>query len=105
MMLELAHTWTSTGSSGGLTAVEVRWPLTEATISLQVSTLASTQSWSVQTAHESTGPWYNLMTGAVSTGASTAYALSNTGPVAGFVRVYLHSASTGAYQFKLLGVS
>lgn len=104
-MLELDQSWTSTGSSGGLAAIDVRWPPVESVLLVQYSTLATTQSVSLQVAQDSTGPWaIEASTQISTTGTSTQIALRVTGPY-GFVRPYLHTASTGAYQFRLIGVS
>jgi hypothetical protein len=103
-MLEVDYQWTSTGSSGGLTALYIASPPMESVMYASHSTLASTQSVSVQTAPSSAGPWFNDVQQSFSTVGSTQYALRLTGPYK-WVRPYLHSASTGTYTFRLVGVS
>lgn len=106
MMLEIDFVWTSTGSSGGLTPIYVQgWPM-ESVLKIQASTLASTQSISFQTAQSSAGPWINEATATFSTTmtGSTAAAIRVTGPYT-WMRPYLHSASTGDYTLRLVGVS
>lgn len=104
--LEINHVWTSTGSSGAVgTPVEVKWPTMENVVTVQFSTLASTQSWSVQLAQDSTGPWFTQASTSISTGISDQIALRWTGPWIGWARVYLNSASTGTYQFRFMGLS
>jgi hypothetical protein len=105
-MLEINHTWTSTGSSGAVgTPVRLDFGVVESVMSVAHSTLATTQSWSFQTAQESTGPWFTEASTSISTtvGAGNS-AVRVTGPFS-WVRPYLHTASTGTYTIKLLGVS
>lgn len=106
-MLEYSHVWTSTGSSGAVgSALQITWPAIENVLMIQYSTLASTQSVSLQMAQESTGPWAIQASTSISTAASTQITMRMTGPLGpGWVRPYLHSASTGTYQFRLIGVS
>lgn len=103
-MLEINNVWTSTGSSGGLTAVELRFGAVESILTLQHSTLATTTSFSFQTAQESSGPWFTEGSTAVSTGAAGQVVLRVTGPYT-WMRPFLHTASTGALQFRLVAVS
>lgn len=104
-MLEVNHTWTSTGSSGALTAYEVQAGVTQSVLYCQASTLASTQSFSLQTAISSAGPWFTEgSTSVAATASATALAnLRLTGPYT-WVRPYLNSASTGNYTFRLIGI-
>ena len=103
-MLEINQVWTSTGSSGGLTAVRLDGFQQHSVLLCQYSTLATTQSVSFQTAQESTGPWFVEASTTISTAASTQIALRVTGPYT-WMRPYLHTASTGTYQFRLLAQS
>lgn len=96
--------WTATGSSGGLTAVQLPIPPAFSVLYVDHSTLATTQSFSFQSARESSGPWINEGSTAISTASSTRLALRVTGPVGPWVRPYLHTASTGEYGFQLIGV-
>lgn len=103
-MLEIISNWTSSGSSGGLAAVSVQYGVTESVLYCQLSTIATTQSVSFQTAMESSGPWVNEATASLSTtGNSTAAAIRVQGPY-NWMRPYLHTASTGTYIFRLVGV-
>lgn len=104
MSLEYDFGWTSTGSSGALTAVEVRWAAVESAFYVQHSTLTSTQSISLQSAIDSTGPWVTETSTSISTAVSTAFVLRVTGPINRWVRPYIHSASTGEYKFRLVGI-
>jgi hypothetical protein len=105
-VLEINAVWTTDGaSSGGLTPVQVRFGAAQSVMTLQHSTLTTTQSWSFQTAQESSGPWFIEASTSIAANLSTAESLRITGLGAGFVRPYLHSASTGTYQFRLTGMS
>ena len=107
-MFDINHVWLVTGtqSSGGLTAVEVVVPALESVLYCEASTLASTQSFSFQTAQNSSGPWFTEASTSVSAVATAGScdALRLTGPFQ-FVRPRLNSASTGTYTFRLLGVA
>lgn len=104
MMLEIDATWSSTGSSGGLSPVYTHGMCMESVLTVAFSTLASTQSVSFQTAAESSGPWITEATGSASIAVSEAFAIRVTGPYK-WMRPYLHSASTGNYTLRLTGVS
>lgn len=103
-MLEVDFKWTSTGSSGGLTAIYVGGWCLESVLKVSHSTLATTNSISFQTAGESSGPWVIEATGTASTAASSAFAIRVTGPYR-WMRPYIHTASTGDYTFHLTGAS
>lgn len=106
MMLEVDYAWTSTGSSGGLSPVFVSMMPVHSIVTVTHSTLASTQSFSVQIAEMSSGPWINEVQQSISTasGESTGFALRITGPYK-WIRPYLHSNSTGSYRVRLIGIS
>lgn len=101
---EIGHVWTSTGSSGGLTPVRVYGPVSQSALYCQFSTLATTNSVSLQTAQESSGPWFTEGSTSISTAGSGQVVLRMTGPY-DYARPYIHTASTGLYQFRLIGVS
>jgi hypothetical protein len=103
-MLEINHAWTSTGSSGGLDAVEVRFGVAQSVLSVLFSTLATTNSVSFQTAQGSSGPWFTEGSTSISTAAAGLVVLRVTGPYT-WMRPYLHTASTGTYALRLTGVS
>lgn len=103
-MIEINHVWTSTGSSGGLDPVQVRFGVVESVLHVQFSTLATTNSVSFQTAQESTGPWFTEGSTSISTALAGQVALRITGPYT-WMRPFLHTASSGAYQLRLTGVS
>lgn len=103
-MLTVKQAWTSTGASGGLAAIELRDPPTECVFRVGVSTLATTQSISLQSAQESSGPWVIEASTQITTAASTAYVMRLTGPVGPWVRPYLHTTATGTYAVMFLGV-
>ena len=105
-MLEVNYAWSSTGSSGGLTAIQLDGFQIQSVLTAQCSTIASTQSFRFETAQESTGPWFNEASTALA-GTATASAQANlrlTGPYT-WMRPYIQSASTGTYQFRLIAAA
>jgi hypothetical protein len=104
-MINVKQSWTSTGSSGGLAAVELRDPPAVLVLYVDHSTLATTNSLTLQSAQNSTGPWTAEATQNIVAGGnvSTRHALRVAGPVGSYVRPYLHTASTGTYHFELIG--
>ena len=104
MDLIINQSWLSTGSSGGMAAIEVPISAAYTVMYIDHSTLATTQSFSYQSAKESTGPWFIEGSTQISTAVSTRFSLRVTGPVGSFVRPYLHTASTGLYNVQLIGV-
>lgn len=102
-MLEQDFAWESTGSSGGLTVVEIPFAPMNSVLYVQHSTLATTNSVSFQTAQQSSGPWFIEASTAMATAVSTQHALRVTGPFV-LMRPYLHTASTGTYRMRLLAV-
>lgn len=106
-MLEHDFQWTSTGSSGGLTAVQLPFPPTESVLYAQASTLAllSTQSYAFQTAQQSSGPWVieNSTTLPANDNGGAQSRIRVTGPYP-WMRPFINSASTGTYTFRLLAV-
>lgn len=107
-MFEITHAWTSTGSTGTWnTPVYMDFPTAELALYAQASTIATTNSFQLQTALSSGGPWLALGSTAI---AATANAdsldvLRVTGPGAGWFRPVTKTASTGTYAFRLVGVS
>lgn len=96
--------WASTGSSGGMAAIELIHCPSYAVMYIDHSTLATTQSFSFQSAQESSGPWFiEGSTQIAAANASTRFAMRVTGPIGPWVRPYFHSASTGNYNIILLG--
>jgi len=105
MLLEIDYSWTSDGSSGGLTPVHLASGAIESVLKIQYSTIATTNSISFQTAQSSAGPWISEATATLSTaGDSTAAAIRVTGPYT-WMRPYVHTASTGTYTLRLVAVS
>lgn len=105
MDLIVSQGWTSTGTSGALATVSVPVPAAYYTFYVDCSTLATTQSISIQTAQASSGPWFIEASTALAAGnVSTAFSMHITGPMGPFVRPYLHSPATGFYNFLLIGV-
>ena len=106
MALITKQAWTSTGTSGAMTAIEVPESPNYAVLYVDHSTLATTQSASFQTAQNSTGPWFiEGSTQIAAANATTNFAMRVTGPIGPWVRPYLHTSSTGSYDFLLIGVS
>lgn len=103
-MIELNHTWTSTGSTAAFTPVAIPDGVIEAALYLQCSTLATTNTVEFQTAQESTGPWAIEASTTISTLAAQQIVLRLTGPFL-YMRPNLKTVSTGAYTLRLLGVS
>ena len=104
-MLIIKQAWASTGSSGGLTAIEMLDPPGNAVFHIAHSTLATTNSVSFQTAQQSSGPWFIEGSTQLATGnVSTAFLMRIDGPVGPFARPYIHTASTGQYDFLLIGI-
>ena len=101
-MLELNHTWTSTGSTAALTTVFVRDVVSESALYVQFSTLATTNSVEFQTAQESTGPWFTEGSTAISSALAGQVVLRVTGPYL-YMRPQLKTASTGSYTIRLIG--
>jgi len=103
-MVIVKQVWHSTGSSGGLTSLLLPGTARDVALYIGHSTLASTQSASLQSAINSTGPWFVEGSTQIANGnVSTVFKLTPTGPVGRWVRPYLHSASTGDYDFMLIG--
>ena len=104
-MLEVLATWTSTGGSGGLTPVQVRAGVWHSALTVEASTIATTNSFQFQTGLSSAGPWY--AEGSTSIGAtanvSAATVIRVTGPWE-WMRPYFPTTSTGTYTIRLIGV-
>lgn len=101
-MFEINHRWDSTGgTSGGLTGVYVAAGAVESVLYCEFSTLATTNSYSFQTALSSGGPWFTEGSTSISTALNGLAALRITGPYI-WARPYLHTVSTGNYQFRLI---
>jgi hypothetical protein len=104
-ILEINHYWSSDGTSGGLTAVEVQSAAVHSALYLQTSTLASTWSFEFQTSPSSAGPWVTEGSTSVSTNNATGaqFVLRMTGPYQ-WMRPYSASKSTGTHIFRLIAV-
>lgn len=108
-MLEHDFTWSvnRTESSVGstFTPIQLPFPPTESVLYVSASTLASTQSFSFQTAQASSGPWTTENSTAIAADGSSASAarIRVTGPYP-WMRPLLNSASTGTYLIRLLAV-
>lgn len=106
--LEVNHTIVVPAATSSV-AITTMWKLAvpplQSALYCHASTLASTQSFSLQTAQSSAGPWYTEGSTVVSANGSSASCdvLRLTGPYL-FARPRLNSVSTGAYTFRLLGV-
>lgn len=105
--MEINHVWTSTGSSGGIANPfgQNDCGVLNTVLYCQSSTLASTQSFSLQTALASTGPWFTEGSTSISATANAGSldALRLTGPWL-YLRPYLNHSSTGTFTFRLVGV-
>lgn len=109
-ILEVNRTWAipaATSSVAGLTLSPVKLgvaPLYTA-LYLESSTIASTQSFALQTAASSAGPWVTEASTSVSAtnNSTTCDVLRLTGPWV-FARPKLNSGSTGTYTFRLVAV-
>ena len=104
-MLMTKQAWHSTtGSSGGLTAIELVEPPAYTVLYIDHSVTVATNSVSLQSAQFSTGPWFIETSTVTSSAVSTNFALRVTGPIGPWVRPYLHATSTGTFDFLLVGV-
>ena len=106
-MLEIAHTWTSTGSTGTWnTPVFLDVPPTDLALFVQCSTIATTNSFELQSALSSGGPWLTEGSTAVAATAtvSALSVLRLAGAIGGWVRPVTKTASTGDYTIKLVGI-
>lgn len=105
-MLETNFSWTSTGSSGALAAIELAAGCQSLALYAHASTIASTQSYSLQTAPSSGGPWATEASTSIgaTANAEAVAVLRLSGPTI-WARPYLNSASTGTYRFRLIACS
>ena len=110
-MLISKQGWTidrsAAASSGAQAAVEMPTEnVTQAVMYVDHSTLATTNSVSFQSAQQSSGPYFIEGSTQLATGnVSTNFAMRVTGPIGPFVRPYVHTASSGGYDFLLIGVA
>ena len=96
--------WTASSGAVALAAVEVPVGAAYNAFYVAVSTLATSQSITLQSAQESSGPWFVETSTEVSTAASTAYKMFISGPIGPFVRPVMRTNASGAYSFLLIGV-
>lgn len=105
-MMEFTAAWQSTGATGGMTAVQATFPPSYCVLYCEASTLATTNTFQLQTAAHSSGPW--VTEGSTDVAATNsvkgAAVLRLTGPF-GWVRPYTKTISTGDYSYRLIGVS
>jgi hypothetical protein len=104
-MLEINHQWTHNGDSGGLAAVQVQGGVRWSALYVQASTIATTMSFQLQTAPQSTGPWVTEGSTSVSATATAGSqdVLRLVGPYQ-FLRPYFPTKSSGTYTVRLIGV-
>lgn len=105
-MLLVKQAFISSGTTGALgsTYIELPMPPTYSVLYAAFSTLATTNTFALQSAQRSSGPWFDEGSTAISTAISTALAIRVTGPIGPFVRGQTKTVSTGAYDFLLLCV-
>ena len=106
-MLTIKQGWASTGSSGALAVIQVQNSenFTQGVVFLDCSTLATSQSFNLESAQESTGPWFTETSTVISTAISTNFAMRFAGPIGPFVRPRLLTSATGFYDVLLVGVA
>ena len=107
-MLELSHTWTSTGSTSGWnTPVFTPFPPEDLALYCQASTIATTNSFQLQSAIASDGPWVTEGSTSISATANggSLDVLRLSGPTGHWLRPVMKTASTGTYTLKLIGTS
>lgn len=107
-MLEISHTWTSTGSTGTWnTPVYLDFPPLELALYCQTSTIATTNQFQFQSALSSAGPWIVEASTAISANGSAGAldVLRMSGIVNHWIRPVTKTASTGAYTLRLIGAS
>lgn len=105
-MLDLKHSWSHDGTSGGLTPVPAEDGVLESVLYVQTSTIATTNSFVFQTGFSSTGPWASENSTSISADGSggSLDRIRVTGPYP-WMRPYFPTKSTGTYTIKLVGVS
>ena len=102
-MLEIDHTWTSTGSTATWnTPVYLAGAALESALYVQASTIATTNSFQFQTAISSGGPWVAELSTAISADGNggSLNVLRLTGPYL-WMRPVTKTTSTGTYTVKL----
>lgn len=105
MLLEANHQWTTDGSSGGLTGYQVGCAGLHTAMYLQCSTIATTFSYSLQTAISSAGPWVTeASTSASATASATSLDVIRLTGAYEWVRPYFTTKSTGTHVVKLVVV-
>lgn len=107
-MLEISHTWTSTGSTSTWnTPVYLDFLPLELALYVSASTLATTNSFQLQSAISSGGPWVTEGSTSISASGAAASAdvLRLSGVVGHWVRPVTKTVSTGTYTIKLVGQS
>lgn len=102
-MLEINHTWTTDGSSGGLTPVSLAYGAKYSALYLQCSTIASTFSFAFQTGPSTSGPWVTEASTSASASSLTGSqdVLRLTGPYLA-MRPYFPTKSTGTHIVRLI---
>lgn len=115
-MLTIKQAWIVDRSAAAgpptLASVEIGDNVKRAVLYVDHSTLATTNSFSLQSAQASTGPW--VIDGSTFTAAAAAIAAATgstnltirvSGPIGPWVRPVINTASSGGYDFLLIGVS
>lgn len=100
----ILRTAAASASSGALAAIEVPSGAIQHTFAVAFSTLATSNSLTLQSAQYSTGPWVAEASTQLSTAISTALVMHITGPIGPFVRPYFGTASSGGYDLFYIAV-
>lgn len=104
-ILEANFSWSSDGSSGGLAGYQVASAGLHTALYLQCSTIATTFSYSLQTAISSAGPWVTeASTSASATASATSLDVLRLTGAYEWIRPYFTTKSTGTHIVKLVVV-
>ena len=115
-MLTIKQAWIVDRSAAAgpptLASVELIDHATQAVLYVDHSTLATTNSFVLQSAQQSTGPWVSDGTVATAAAATISAAAGSTnlsirvvGPIGPWVRPVINTASSGGYDFLLIAVA
>lgn len=100
-MLAIDQPWTSTGSTGGMTAVQVKTALTDWSFYIEKDN--STITARLESAQNSSGPWFSEGSTTTNSTAAEQFALRGSAPLA-WVRPYIVArTNTNTINFRLIG--
>ena len=102
----LAADVSSAGMQGGTAVLAIEVPLSAQyhTMYVDFSTLATSNSLALQSAIESSGPWFAETSTQLSTAISTRLGMHVSGPIGPYVRPFFGTVATGTYHVTYLAV-